>query len=63
VLGIITSGPVVAENIDAAYRRLSKERHPDRPGGSHDAMAELNAARDAALKDVGTNAGAPHEQA
>lgn len=28
----------------AAYRQLSIERHPDKPGGSHDAMAELNAA-------------------
>lgn len=52
VLDIITSGPVVAENIESAYRRLAKERHPDKPGGSAEAMAELNAARDAALKDI-----------
>jgi DnaJ-domain-containing protein 1 len=32
-------------DIEAAYRRLAKERHPD-TGGSDDAMAELNQARD-----------------
>lgn len=37
--------------IEANYRRLAKDRHPDN-GGSNDAMAELNAARDAALKEV-----------
>lgn len=52
VLGIITTGPVTAENIDSAYRRLAKAAHPDTPGGSHDAMAELNRARDEALKAV-----------
>lgn len=30
------------EAAQAAYRRLSGLRHPDRPGGSHDAMSELN---------------------
>lgn len=40
-----------AEQINAAYSRLAKLRHPDRPGGSHDMMADLNRARDAALKD------------
>lgn len=38
------------QDIEAAYRRLSKERHPDAPGGSHDLMAELNAAREEALR-------------
>jgi len=33
------------------YRVLAAERHPDR-GGSQEAMAELNAARDAALKEI-----------
>jgi len=37
------------EQIDAAYRRLAAERHPDR-GGSDTMMAELNAARDEARK-------------
>ncbi len=39
------------EAIEAAYRRLAKDRHPDR-GGSQAAMAELNAARDKALKEI-----------
>ncbi len=38
--------------IDAAYRRLAAERHPDRPGGSHDMMADLNRARTEALRDA-----------
>ena len=36
------------EHINAAYRELSQVRHPDR-GGSHDAMAALNKAREEAL--------------
>ena len=39
------------EDIEAAFRRLSKERHPD-AGGSTEAMAELNIARATALKEV-----------
>lgn len=40
-----------ADQINAAYRRLAAERHPDKQGGSHAMMAELNAARDHAMKD------------
>ena len=40
------------EAIEAAWRRLALAAHPDRPGGSHDAMARINAARDAAIKAV-----------
>lgn len=38
--------------IDAAFRRLAHERHPDR-GGSDDDMAELNRARSEALRKGG----------
>lgn len=38
--------------IESAWRNLAKEAHPDR-GGSHEAMAELNAARAAALEEIG----------
>ena len=38
-------------DIQAAYRRLAAQRHPDR-GGSEAMMAELNAARDAGLKEA-----------
>lgn len=43
---------VTAADVDAAYRRKAKDAHPDRPGGSHDKMSQLNAARDAALKEI-----------
>jgi len=32
------------DEVKAARRRASKERHPDMPGGSHEAMVELNTA-------------------
>lgn len=37
------------EDVKAAYRRLAAQHHPDRPGGSHERMAELNAAQEKAL--------------
>lgn len=43
--------PVSKEAITARYRHLASRRHPD-AGGSDEAMAELNAARVAALKEV-----------
>lgn len=46
VLGV--NSKASREEIDTAYRRLAHEHHPDR-GGSHDAMARINAARDQAL--------------
>lgn len=38
--------------VDAAFRRLAAQHHPDRPGGSHDKMAEITTARDQAHKDI-----------
>lgn len=40
------------EAVEASWRRLALERHPDRQGGSHEAMAELNQARAEALKEI-----------
>jgi hypothetical protein len=40
--------------IDAAYRTLAKEKHPD-TGGSHEAMAELNVAYEQAKLARGNN--------
>lgn len=37
------------EAVKTAYRSLASKHHPDKPGGSHAAMAELNAAQEAAL--------------
>ncbi len=44
---------IVPSLIEARYRELAKQRHPDVPGGSAEAMAELNAARDEALREIG----------
>lgn len=38
--------------IDSAWREKAKTCHPDRPGGSHDAMTELNTARDQASQQA-----------
>lgn len=46
------SGQVTAEQVDAAYRQLAKSAHSD-AGGSDQAMIALNAARDAAKKELG----------
>lgn len=48
-----TPGVITRARIEGAYRLQAKSCHPDIPGGSSAAMAELNAARDAALKEVG----------
>lgn len=50
VLGIERTLDVKA--INDAWRKCSQICHPDRPGGSHDAMAELNTARDQALAEI-----------
>lgn len=42
------NAPVTA--IEANFKRLLQERHPDH-GGSHEAMIELNLAHDLALKE------------
>ncbi|MDP3328734.1 J domain-containing protein [Parvibaculum sp.] len=52
VLGVGQDGRVTRADIDAAYRRLAKERHPDKPGGSEASMAELNAAHVVALGET-----------
>ena len=56
VLGLFptATGP----QIEAAFRNLARDRHPDRPGGSHDMMSELNRARDAGLKERGGSSAA-----
>lgn len=55
VLGVVPRDLVLngrTNMVDALYRERAKEAHPDRPGGSHDRMAELNQARTEALRDV-----------
>jgi hypothetical protein len=41
-----------AHDIERAFRRKAMTTHPDQ-GGSDDAMAELNSAREAALREIG----------
>lgn len=45
-------GPVSREVLDDVYRRLARERHPDRGGRAED-MVELNRAREDALREIG----------
>lgn len=46
----LTGPNVTRSDIAIAYRKASQAAHPDRPGGSHDKMAAVNAARDAGLR-------------
>lgn len=41
------------DDVQRAYRERARSAHPDRAGGSHDAMSELNEARAEALRAVG----------
>lgn len=50
--GVRTSRGDRRAEVQARYRELAALAHPDTAGGSEAAMAELNAARDAALKEL-----------
>lgn len=52
VLQLHRAGAVTGAMVAEAYKRLAFERHPDK-GGSDAMMAELNAARDQAMREVG----------
>jgi hypothetical protein len=52
ILGI-GSRAASREAIEAAFKRLAQERHPDKPGGSTEAMQELSEAKRTALAEVG----------
>jgi hypothetical protein len=51
VLGL-TRSAATRDSVREAFRRLASQHHPDKPGGSHEKMAELNSAQDAALLEV-----------
>lgn len=53
VLGCPPGAAPDVESIERAYRAAAKRAHPDAPGGSHNAMAELNQAKEMALKEIG----------
>lgn len=50
VLGV--SANATADQIRRAYRKLAAKHHPDRPGGSHEKMRDINAARDEGLSGL-----------
>lgn len=51
ILGVGRTAKV--PEIETAYRAKARSAHPD-AGGSHDAMAALNAARERAMREVGS---------
>jgi DnaJ-class molecular chaperone len=52
VLGIRPEAPVDRQKIRERVAELAKQHHPDRAGGDHNRMAEINAAADHAMEDV-----------
>lgn len=56
VLGLVPRAGLSKQEVDAAWREKARICHPDKPGGSHEGMAELNAARDQAIRAIGGNA-------
>ena len=52
VFGIPDDMPVTPLALQETYKELAKQMHPDLQGGSHEAMAQLNEARDAALAEL-----------
>jgi len=54
VLGLTDNMRVDTETIDRCYRVLARKVHPD-TGGSHEAMSELNVAREQALREIDEN--------
>lgn len=52
VFGIPDDMPATPNAVNVTYRELAKKLHPDVPGGSQEAMAQLNEARDAALAEL-----------
>jgi hypothetical protein len=51
VFGITENDHLNRDAIETRFRGLARSRHPDN-GGSHDSMAELNAAREQALQEL-----------
>lgn len=52
ILGFATFDHVSAAIINERFKKLAKDVHPDK-GGASGEMAELNRARDEALKEIG----------
>lgn len=54
VFNFADDAAVDADALSARYRDLARQYHPDMQGGSHEAMAMLNEARDTAAQEIGT---------
>lgn len=52
VLSISDDAELTKDYINQRFREMASLVHPDKPGGSHDQMTELNRARDLALAEV-----------
>lgn len=52
VMGFAAEKYVSRDDVNLEYRRLASTNHPDK-GGTASSMAEINAARDAALREIG----------
>jgi hypothetical protein len=52
VFNFADDAAVDSDAIAARYRDLARQFHPDMQGGSHEAMAMLNEARDAAAREI-----------
>lgn len=51
VLGVTLASPT-RDHVESKFRELARNLHPDKTGGDHDKMVELNAARAEALAEV-----------
>jgi hypothetical protein len=54
VFGFLDGHAVTLDQVNSTYRTLARTKHPDIVGGSHDAMTELNYAKEQALRELGT---------
>jgi hypothetical protein len=52
VLGFLPGELPTRAMVEAAYKRLAMDVHPDRDDGDHDRMIDLNVARDEARKEL-----------
>lgn len=52
VMGFPAQAQPTKDSIGSRFRELSKDRHPEKPGGSRDLWDELTWARDAALREI-----------
>ena len=57
ILGLGPGAHAIAA-VESAYRQKANKLHPDKPGGSHDAIVEINLARKAAMEELNGETGA-----